>query len=143
MIRLSDDCSAIDWVAAVEVIRRAPLGTRKPDKLKKAFENSFTTVFVFDGDCLIGLGRATCDGEYQAAIYDVVVLPEYQGRGIGKTIMDKILSSLPVENIILFANPGREGFYKKCGFRSMKTAMARFNPVMARPGAGFLVYDKP
>lgn len=143
MVRLSDDCSSIDWFAAVEVFRRAPLGSREPDKLKRAFENSFTAVFAFDGESLVGLGRAICDGEYQAAIYDVVVLPEYQGRSVGKMIMDKIMSSLPVKNIILYAVPGKEGFYKKSGFHLMKTAMAQLNPGMSNPQAGYLAIDEP
>lgn len=138
MIKVSTNCSEIDWVAAAEVFRLAPLGTREPSKLKRAFENSFTTVFVFDKDMLIGLGRATCDGEYQAAIYDVVVLPQYQGKGIGKKIMDQIISSLPVENIILYSVPGKEGFYRKYGFRLMMTAMAQLSLRLADPQAGYL-----
>ena len=44
---------------------------------------SYAVIYVFDSDKLIGLGRALCDGEYQAAIsiYDVVLLPEYQVLG--------------------------------------------------------------
>ena len=29
-------------------------------------------------------------------------------------------------NVILYATPGKEGFYEKSGFRRMKTGMARF-----------------
>jgi len=43
-------------------------------KLKSAFLASYAVIYVFDSDKLIGLGRALCDGEYQAAIYDVVLL---------------------------------------------------------------------
>ena len=38
-------------------------------------------------DKIVGFGRAISDGEYQSAIYDVV-LPEYQNQGVGKLIMD-------------------------------------------------------
>jgi len=141
MVRLSNDCSVIDWLVAAEVFRLAPLGSRDPQKLKKSFENSFMTVFAFDRERLVGLGRAISDGVDQAAIYDVVVLPEYQGRGTGRMIMDKIISSLPVENIILYAVPGKEGFYKKCGFHFMNTAMAQLIPGMSNSEAGYLVID--
>jgi hypothetical protein len=60
-------------------------------KLKSAFLASYAVIYVFDSDKLIGLGRALCDGEYQAAIYDVVLLlPEYQGKCIGGKNMEKI-----------------------------------------------------
>ena len=98
----------------------------EPDVHRKAFEASHTTVFVYQTDQLIGFGRAISDDAYQAAIYDCAVLPEYQGKGIGKIIMQNILSRISHCNIILYASPGKEGFYEKQGFRKMKTGMARF-----------------
>lgn len=86
----------------------------------------------------IELGRALCDGEYQAAIYDVVLLPEYHGKGIGREIMSRLCGQLPVENITLYSVPGREGFYRKCGFKRMRTAMAMLNAVMSHPDSGYL-----
>lgn len=134
------DSHFIDWKEAVLIFKRAPLGRgkRDPDKLRRAFESSYAVVYVFDSDRLIGLGRALSDGEYQAAIYDIVLLPEYQGKGIGKEIMKRLCDQLPVENIVLYSVPGREGFYKKCGFRRMQTAMAILNPLMSKAESGYL-----
>lgn len=131
---------AVDWEEAVSLFLRAPLGTQKrdPDKLKRAFEASYAVVVAHDPDKLVGMGRALCDGEYQAAIYDMVVLPEYQGRGVGKEIIGRLCEQLPVENIILYSVPGREGFYMKCGFKRMRTAMARLNQYMSESGSGYL-----
>jgi ribosomal protein S18 acetylase RimI-like enzyme len=83
-------------------------------------------VFVYDDLQLIGFGRAISDGFIQAAIYDVAVLPSYQGHNIGRQIIDKIIESLPGCNFILYAAPGKERFYEKLNFRRMKTAMALF-----------------
>ena len=54
----------------------------KPSTIN-GINRSYAVIYVFDSDKLIGLGRALCDGEYQAAIsiYDVVLLPEYQVLG--------------------------------------------------------------
>ena len=93
---------------------------------KKAFENSHTVVFVFDDDKLIGFGRAISDGVYQAAIYDIAVLPEYQGKKIGATIIESILKCVPECNVILYASPGKEKFYEKMNFGKMKTGMGLF-----------------
>lgn len=95
-------------------------------------------VFAFDSDKLIGMARSLCDGEYQAAIYDVVLLPEYQGGGIGKCMMKRLRDQLPVENVILYAVPGREGFYEKCGFKKLRTGMAVLNPEASAPDRGIL-----
>jgi len=140
MIMYSTEKQRIDWDEAVVVFGRAPLGKRKrdPEKMRRAFESSYAVVFVFDSDKLIGLGRALCDGEYQAAIYDVVLLPEYHGKGIGKEIMKELCDQLPVENIILYAVPGREEFYKKCGFQKMLTAMAILDPIMSNPESCYI-----
>lgn len=35
----------------------------------------------------VGMARVVSDGGYVAIIVDVIVLPEFQGKGIGKTMM--------------------------------------------------------
>lgn len=90
MINYSSEIKKIDWDEAVNIFKLAPLGAREPNKLKRAFTNSYSKIFVFDDDKLIGLARATSDGEYQASIYDVVLLPNYQKKGIGKQIIEKL-----------------------------------------------------
>ena len=75
---------------------------------------------------LVGFGRAISDGAYQAAVYDCAVVEKYQGLGLGKRVMREILSKIPDCNVILYASPGKEGFYETQGFRRMKTGMARF-----------------
>jgi hypothetical protein len=51
---------------------------------------------------------------------------------LGLPQVDTILRSL------VYAVPGREGFYEKCGFKKMCTAMAKLNPIMAHPESGYL-----
>ncbi|MFH1116702.1 MAG: GNAT family N-acetyltransferase [Pseudomonadota bacterium] len=130
----------INWDQAAQVFERAPLGAqrRDPDKLRRAFQAGYASVYVFDSRLLIGLARALCDGEYQAAVYDVVLLPEYQGQGLGRDMMERLCKLLPVENIILYAVPGVESFYAACGFRRMRTAMARLSHTMSAVGVGYL-----
>jgi GNAT superfamily N-acetyltransferase len=138
-ITFSNSLKAVDWEEASVLFNRAPLGKQKRDseQLRRAFEASYAAVIVCDSDRLIGMCRALCDGEYQAAIYDMVVLPEYQGKGIGKGMLERLCDKLPVENIILYSVPGREGFYMKCGFKKMRTAMARLNKFMSDPETGY------
>jgi GNAT superfamily N-acetyltransferase len=140
MINFNSNISQIDWELAADIFHRAPLGERAPKKLERAFNNSYAYVFAYDNKKLIGMCRAICDGEYQAAIHDLVLLPEYHGKGIGKELFQKLREKLPVQNIILFSAPGREGFYSKCGFKRMLTAMAVFEPRIGDPERGYLEY---
>ena len=87
------------------------------------------TVFAWDDGRLVGFGRVISDGVYQAAVYDMAVIPEYQRQGIGTMIMQNILNKISNCNIILYAAIGKEGFYSTLDFRKMKTGMALFrNP---------------
>ncbi|WP_291578311.1 GNAT family N-acetyltransferase [Clostridium sp. UBA6640] len=124
--RIQYDCLNIDWNYVSETLKRVEMAYFEGEIHKKAFENSHTVVFVFDGDTLVGFGRAISDGVYQAAIYDIAILPEYQGKGIGRIIMDSIVENLPQCNFILYASPGKEIFYEKMNFKKMKTGMALF-----------------
>ena len=136
-IDVKQDCAGVDWKKVSETLKSVGMAYYDPHVHRKAFEASHTTVFLYHGDSLIGFGRAISDDVYQAAIYDCAVLPEFQGKGIGKTIMDNILSQVSHCNVILYASPGKEGFYQKHGFRKMKTGMARFKKSEAMRENGF------
>ncbi|MGE5240777.1 MAG: GNAT family N-acetyltransferase [Bacteroidota bacterium] len=124
-IILSTDVDGISWEELARLFELAPLGkNRDPEKLEKAFRNSLLKVFAFHGTKLVGAGRALSDGVWRAAIFDVAVLPEYQGKGIGSTIIRQLIDSANVEVIMLYAAPGKEEFYEQFGFRKMTTAMA-------------------
>lgn len=126
---IQDNCLNINWSHVSAILKEVGMGYFEGEVHRKAFENSYTVIFVFDDDKLIGFGRAVSDGVYQAAIYDVAVLPKYQCKNIGKIIINKILQCVPTCNVILYASPGKEKFYEKLNFKKMKTGMALFqNP---------------
>lgn len=88
-----------------------------------------------------------CDGAHIPLAAQVIepclLLPEYQKKGIGRKMMETLCAQLPVQNIILYAAPGRGTFYRKCGFRKMLTAMAMLHPRMSNPDAGYLEAYSP
>jgi ribosomal protein S18 acetylase RimI-like enzyme len=117
----------IDWDALSALYKVAPLGDKPPDLLKRVFSNSMFKCFVFDGGRLVGAGRALADGADCAYLCDVAVHPDFQGQGLGKAIIVRLRElAAGHKKIILYANPGTEGFYRKLGFRRMRTAMAIF-----------------
>jgi GNAT superfamily N-acetyltransferase len=126
-VRLDFGIDHIDWEAVCEIIRLAPLGTRDPDRLRAAAANSYAVCTAYADGHPVGFGRAVSDGQYQSAIYDVVVRPEFQGRGIGQAIMKALLDKLPQSGpVLIYAAPGKEAFYRQLGFGALKTGMALF-----------------
>lgn len=125
-IEVKYDCKNTDWKQVSEILKSVGMACYSPEKHKAAFESSYCTVILYDEDELVGFGRAISDGAYQAAVYDCAVVEEYQGHGLGKLLMQEILSKLPECNVILYASPGKEAFYEKQGFKRMKTGMALF-----------------
>jgi len=68
------------------------------------------------------MGRIVGDGGIFSLIVDIIVIPEYQGQGIGKTIVQNIMDWINANcavgsTVWLFAAQGREGFYEKFGFK--------------------------
>lgn len=123
----SDDLDGVDWEELSRLYVRAPLGLKPPEHLRVSFGNSRFRCFVRDKGQLVGVGRALADGVDCAYIGDVAVLPEYQGCGLGKAIMARLLElTAGHRKVILYAAPGKEAFYLKLGFRPMNTAMAIF-----------------
>jgi ribosomal protein S18 acetylase RimI-like enzyme len=137
-LHLRNDCEDIDWAAVADILATVGMAAYEPREHEWLFRHSQVTVFVFDGDRLIGFGRALTDGRRQAAVYDIAVEPAWQGRGIGAMIMRDILASIEGCNVLLYANPGRESFYQRFGFRVMKTGMARFTDAAEMERRGFI-----
>jgi GNAT superfamily N-acetyltransferase len=131
------DCSGVEWATVSETLKSVGMEHSEPHVHKRAFEASYATVFVYHTGRLIGFGRAISDGAYQAAVYDVAVVPEFQKRGIGTIIMNKIMERVAGCNVILYASPGKEGFYRTLGLRKMKTGMALFTKVVSMTERGF------
>ena len=127
-IEWSDSIDGIDWMELEQLYRVAPLGNKSAAHLKTVFSNSRYALFVHDGGNLVAAGRALSDGADCSYICDVAVLPGYQGQGLGKAIVTKLVGlSNGHKKIILYSVPGKEGFYRKLGFMRLLTAMAIFD----------------
>ncbi|MGB3691234.1 MAG: GNAT family N-acetyltransferase [Spirulinaceae cyanobacterium] len=111
LYELEELCDAVGW-------SRRPLR-----KVKKALQHSFLVVSMWEvrgsRRRLIGFARATSDYAFNATIWDVVVHPDYQGKGFGKGLMKYIIKKLKgedISNITLFADPQVVDFYRQLGF---------------------------
>lgn len=89
----------------------------------KALKNSYYSILIENNSKCIGMGRVVGDGLYLTVV-DIVVRPEYQGKGIGTTIMQTIVKYIESKmcagsrvSIQLISEIGKENFYIKQGFK--------------------------
>ena len=111
---------------ALEIYNKTDMKRDNADQVEKAFSNSQVVTSVWLDNRLIALGRMITDFEMYSAIFDVVVDPAFQKEGIGKIVMESLISKAPRTCIHLTSTFGNEKFYNKLGFRSHKTAMALY-----------------
>lgn len=113
----------IDLYELEELCDRVGWARRPLRKVKKAITHSFLVVSMWEVKNkkrrLIGFARATSDHAFNATIWDVVVDPTFQGRGLGKAMMKYMITQLrseDISNITLFADPQVVNFYQRLGF---------------------------
>lgn len=129
----------VDLDELSHLYRVAPMGDKPPEELATVFGNSMFACFVsFDG-ALVGAGRALADGVDCAYIGHVAVHPDHQGKGLGSSIMHRLLElAAGHKKVILYASPGAEAFYKRLGFLRMNTAMGIWSDPQRALEAGLL-----
>ncbi|KAI4314026.1 hypothetical protein L6164_026969 [Bauhinia variegata] len=96
---------------------------RDPEKIRIALENTESLLWVEYRKTQkpVAFARATGDGVFNAIIWDVVVDPSFQGIGLGKAVMERLIGELlqkGISNIALFSEPRVLGFYRALGFVS-------------------------
>ena len=92
--------------------------------VESAIDGSMINISVFDNDKCIGVGRIVGDGALKGMLTDIMVLKEYQNKGVGKLIVTSLIKEL--ENMVkdgccfqLEASPTAKNreFYIKCGLK--------------------------
>ena len=99
--------------------------TCDPPCLRRAFENSLLVLAARDGGTLTGLIRIVGDGCTIVYIQDLLVLPEYQRRGIGTALLQAALREFPnVRQKVLLTDSTAENlaFYRSAGFEPVSSA---------------------
>ena len=104
------------------------LGWKLPSRrlLEISLKNGINVKYIVS-DKTVGMARFVTDGGYAGLIMDVIVLPEYQGKGYGKLLLNSLLEYIKKDlldgeemMIQLLSAPGKQEFYKKFGFKIKK-----------------------
>lgn len=118
-----------DWIDQIlELHNKTEMGrsVEMKDKFIKAYKNRYSVVTCWFGKSLVGFGTMISDGEMYSSIFDVVIDPAFQKKGIGREIVDRLVSTAPETCIHLTSTFGNEEFYQKVGFKKHKTAFAKY-----------------
>ncbi len=103
---------------------------RKTADLNTAIENSEPVISVWDHQKLIGFARATSDGIYRATIWDVVIHPEYRGAGLGRKLVETVLTHPRMNRVerVYLTTTHQQSFYERIGFETnSSTTMVLYN----------------
>jgi len=103
---------------------RASVGWWETDEkaTEVALNNSLFSVVAIENDNIVGLGRVVGDGGLYFYIQDLVVHPEFQKNGLGKRLMEELMSYLKANAksgafVGLLAAKGLEKYYESFGFK--------------------------
>lgn len=113
-------------VPEYQSLRNTTLWKSLPNhQVKRALSNDLYSISVYEEDSLIGMGRVIGDGAIYFYIQDVIVRPEYKGKGIGRLIMQNIEQYLigrfeTYAFVGLMAAEDSQGFYQKLGYHKRK-----------------------
>ena len=86
--------------------------------LKRMLAGSTVVVSLWRGKRMVGFGRATSDGIHRAVLWDVVVAGDLQGRGLGRRVVEALLSAKAIRNAerVYLMTTNSSGFYQQLGF---------------------------
>jgi len=97
--------------------------TTPKEQVERALAHQLLSVAAIVNNEIVGIARLDGDTAINFYVNDVFVLPEYQGNGIGSSMVERLVGyakdiSIPGTTIYitLFSSKGKEGFYDKLGF---------------------------
>lgn len=97
----------------------------KNEQAEAGLTGSVYVIAAYDDEKIVGTARLIWDGGSAALVKDVLVIPSYQGMGIGRTMMENVLHYLKEHmksgwevSVDLMSANDKEVFYEKVGFLS-------------------------
>jgi GNAT superfamily N-acetyltransferase len=106
----------------IDIRLAAGLSRKSEEAAEIALPNSIYGVTVYHGNEKVGIARIIGDGGCFFEITDMAVLPEHQGRGVGRMIMEHLVDWLKANApktayVSLMADHGTPEFYGNFGFQ--------------------------
>lgn len=109
-------------VKALADLRESVGWNRMESEYKNPLLTSYYHIAVYEKEALIGYIDCVSNGVTDAYIQDLMVRPDYQGRGIGTDLMEKMIDYLKNKHIYMISvvfDESLKALYKKFGFYNM------------------------
>ncbi|SBO44038.1 GNAT family N-acetyltransferase [Cyanobium sp. NIES-981] len=96
---------------------------RSYPQLRRLLAGSPVVVSLWRGKRLVGFGRASSDGVCRAVLWDVVVAGDLQGRGLGRQMVEGLLSDPRLRRVerVYLMTTNSAGFYEQLGFQRVES----------------------
>ena len=120
IVDVTDDRNRVDVEQLLELYRTTWWAhDRSRDLVRRALDHSHPVLTVWDGPTLIGFTRVISDLTFRATIWDVIVRPSHQGRGIGTKLIHAVLDHPDLKTVTSFflLTRDKHSFYERLGFR--------------------------
>lgn len=95
-------------------------GSETPQQRERfniGFIQATLVVSAWEGDRLVGAVRVLSDQVFRSVIYDLLVDPAYQNRGIGRELVRRCMAHYPTSEWLVQTTPERAGYYERLGFQ--------------------------
>ncbi|MBD2022720.1 GNAT family N-acetyltransferase [Leptolyngbya sp. FACHB-36] len=137
-IQFCDQRSQVNLLQLQELFQVAAFWARdrRLEDLEVAIANSDPIITVWDKARMIGFARATSDGIYRATIWDVVIHPDYQGAGLGRKLVQTVLSHPKINRVerVYLMTTHQQAFYERIGFEcNSSTTLVLVNTPIESP----------
>ena len=106
---------SVGWSSNSETIPKDWL-----EKFNISFINSTLVISAWENERLVGAVRVLSDKKFRSIIYDLVIDPEYQRKGIGRELVKRCIAHYPSSEWSLETTEKNIDFYEKIGFKRSK-----------------------
>lgn len=107
---------------ALSDLRESVGWNRMEDEYNNPLMTSYYHIAVYEDDKMVGYIDSVSNGVTDAYIQDLMVHPDYQGKGIGTELMNQMITYLKENRIYIISVVFEESlkpFYDRFGFSSM------------------------
>ena len=117
--------------------KQAGIQALSVQQAERILENTAYMVTIQYHEEIIGVTRLLFDFCTDAYITDVIVSPEYQGQGLGRILISDMLEFIKAYAsegtriaCSLYANQGKEEFYRRFGFEKLPNGRYGFGMIL-------------
>jgi GNAT superfamily N-acetyltransferase len=123
-VSISNDKKTLNPAEVADLYVELGWGTSaeySPARMKRSLANCDIVVSARnEAGELVGIARVLTDYAMDTKILDMIIAPEYQKQGIGKTIMQEIERLCKGTAIYCETEKKNFGFVEKCGYKKRK-----------------------